>query len=286
MKDIYINKNSFVRKIFLILVVSISLAGCKTKKNIISPEGSVINKTQEQLVNDIIESQPNYESISAKVSLELLKAGSSSGMKVNSQLKMIKDKQIQLSIRAPFINSEVFRVTISPDEVCVIDRLSKVYAVEDIKSLEKQGNVIFNFNNLQSLFTDQLFIPGKSKVDKKDFNSFGVTMQDGLFYMLVKDNRNTHYYFTIDASDRVSTTNIESSDAKYSLLWDYTDFVKQGNYIFPSQMDADVRIKEKQVKVRMSFSNLDFDQNITIDTALPSKYNKVSVINILKNYIK
>lgn len=281
-----LKRASYSHKILFVAMFAIVLAGCKSKKNIISTDGSVVLKSQEQLLDDALAAQLSYKTISGKISLELMRGDQTSGMKVNSQLKLIKDKEIQLSLRAPFINSEVFRVNITPDSVFVIDRLSKKYAAEDIKELGKQKNIQFNYNNMQALFTNALFVPGKNVVEKKDYDSFSTTMQGGLFYLLAKDKKGIQYHFAIDANDRVSSTNIVGNTDDYALLWNYKDFVKESGYTYPSLMEADVSIKKKRVKLNMLFSSLEFDKDISIDNSLPNRYERVSVLDILKNYIK
>lgn len=277
---------SNIYKSLVAILLIIAFTGCGSKKNIISTDGSVIAKSQEQLLDDALAAQLNYKTISGKVSLELMRGDQTSGMKVNSQLKLIKDQEIQLSLRAPFINSEVFRINITPDSVFVIDRLSKKYAAENIKELGKQKDIEFNYNNMQALFTNALFVPGKSTVDKKNYDSFSITQQGGLFYLLTKDKKGIQYHFAIDANDRVASTNIVGTSTDYALLWLYKDFVKESGYTYPSLMQADVTVKKKRVKLNMSFSSLEFDKDITIDNSLPNKYEKVSVLDILKNYIK
>lgn len=273
-------------KILFIAFLAIAVAGCKSKKNIVSTDGSVISKSQEQLIDDALAAQVDYRTITGKLSLELMRADQTSGMKVNSQLKLIKDQQIQLSLRAPFINSEVFRINITPDSVFVIDRLSKKYAAENIKELGNKKGIQLNYSNMQALFTNAIFVPGKNSVDKKDYDSFNILMQDGLFYLSTKDKKGIQYYFAINANDRVSSVNITGIDNNYALLWDYKDFVKEAGYTYPSLMQADVSIKKRRVKLNMLFSSLEFNKDISIDNSLPSKYEQVSVLDILNNYIK
>lgn len=280
------NRIFYIYNILFAILLTITINGCGSKKNIISTDGSVAPKLQEQLLDDALAAQINYKTISGKISLELMRGDQTSGMKVNSQLKLIKDQEIQLSLRAPFINSEVFRLNITPDSVFVIDRLSKKYAAENIGELGKQKGIQFNFNNMQALFTNALFVPGKNTIDKKDYDSFSITMQGGLFYLLTKDKKGIQYHFSIDANDRVTSTNITGTTNEYALLWNYKDFIKESGYTYPSLMQADVTVKKKRVKLNMAFSSLEFDKDLTIDNSLPNKYEKVSVLEILKNYIK
>ena len=262
------------------------ISSCKSSKSIVSNDGSVVAKTHDQVVKDVLSAETDYKTISGKIALEMISGSKESGMKVNSQLKIVRNEIIQLSIRAPFINSEVFRLNITPDSVYVIDRLSKKYAVENIKDLEEERGVQFNYNNLQALFTDALFIPGKNKVNTSDYNLYDITMSGGKYHLETKDKAGLSYRFVIDPNDRVAETHITARDGKYSLRWIYRDFVKESASLYPTTMEANVDFNKKKVKLIMSNSGLDFDKELTVDNSLPTKYTKVSVSDILKNYFK
>jgi len=280
-------KNRIIYKVLLFCVLVIALGACKSKKQIVSNDGSLVQKTQQQLLNDVLNSQVNYKTISGKISLEMISGNKTSGMKVGSRLKIIKDDIIQLSILAPFINSEVFRMNITPDSVYVIDRMAKKYAVADIRQLEKQTKVQFNYYNMQSMFTNGLFMPGKKEVGKSDYDAYAITQNAGKYHLQTKDRAGVNYYFIVDANDRIESTNFSvERESKYSLQWSYEDFVKDNSYIYPTKMTAKVGIKNKQMSLIMTYSGLDIDKELNVDKSLPSKYERVSIMDILKNYIK
>ncbi len=277
-------RNIYKLAFFCCLIALVS--SCKSSKSIVSNKGSVATRMHDQVVKDVLAAETDYKTINGKISLEMIAGSKESGMKVNSQLKIVRDKIIQLSVRAPFINSEVFRLSITPDSVYLIDRLAKQYAVENIKDLEEQRGIQFNYNNLQALFTDALFIPGKSRVDDSDYNTYDITMNDGKYHLQTKDKTDLSYRFVIDPNDRVSETNITGRDGKYSLRWVYRDFVKESASLYPTTMEANVDFGKKKIKLIMSNSGLEFDKELTVDNSLPTRYAKVSISAILKNYIK
>ncbi|MEN9919548.1 MAG: hypothetical protein RL662_1984 [Bacteroidota bacterium] len=278
--------NQLYRTILFISIIT-SLSACKAKKEIVSNNGSVIKKSQNQLIDDILETELKYTTISGKVLVELIPAGKTSGMKVNSRLKIKKDDIIQLSILAPFINTEVIRLNITPDSVFLIDRMAKKYAAEDIKKLEKEKNIQFNYNNMQALFTNTLFVPGKKQITKTDYNSFVVEINSEKNEIRTKDKANILYNFIIDANDRIIATNIASEkNANYSMNWSYEDFIKDAQHIYPTKMTTRIEIQKKQATLVMNYGKLDIDTSIDIDKGMPSKYERTSMMDILKNYIK
>jgi len=275
-----------IYKVLFFSVLLIAIQSCKTSKNIIGSDDSLVNKSHEQLMDDIISSQLNYKSISGKISLELAGGSKVSGMKTNSQLKIIKDEVVQLSIRIPFVNAEAMKLTITPDSVYIVDRMNKVYAVESLKKLEKEKNINFNFNNMQSLFTNGLFKPGKNQVSRSDYNSYDISVNSGKYKLETKDKSGIVYTFMVDSNDRITSTSISGVKSKYSLDWSYADFIKDGAYVYPTKMDAQVNIDKKKISLLMNYSGLEINKNIDVDKSVPSKYQKVSIIKILTSYFK
>lgn len=281
------NRYRVAYKVLFFCILIAALGACKSKKQIISNDGSVVQKSQQQLLDDVLESQLDYITINGKISLEMIAGNKASGMKANGRLRVIKNDIIQLSVLAPFINSELFRMNITPDSVYVIDRMAKKYAAADIRQLERQMKVQFNYYNLQSMFTNGLFMPGKKEVGGSDYDTYTITQNSGKYHMQTKDRAGVVYNFVVGANDRIESTNfLVERDNKYSLQWSYEDFVKDNPYIYPTKMIAKVGIRDKQMSLVMSYSGLDIDKELNVDRSLPSRYERVSVADILKNYIK
>lgn len=279
----------FFPALFFCFCIVFIISSCRTSKSIINTGGSVSKKSQEQLIVDLLEGELKYKTISGKISLELIAGNKTSGMKVNSHLKIIKDNIIQLSIRAPFINMEVFRVNLTPDSIVIIDRLNKQYSAENFKKLTEQKKIQFNYNNLQSLLTNSLFIPGKTKVTKHNSDDYVITeAQDGGTYQLqTKDQLGIIYRFEVASNDRILQTNISGiKNNIYSLIWDYEDFIQDKEFVYPTKMRSHLKVDKKEINIVMSYSGLDIDKQLNVERELPSKYQQVSIKDILKNYIK
>lgn len=278
-------QNNIAKMLFFCLSL-VLLSSCKSSKNLIVTDGSAVAKTQEQLLSDMFDSQVDYRTISGKVSLEMIPGSRTSGTKVNSQLKIVRDDIIQLSLRAPFINTEVFRMNITPDSVYIIDRMSKRIAVENIAKLEKEKGISFNYSNLQSLFTNALFYPGKKTLTPQDADKYNIKLHSGNYYLAAIDRRGMNYLFTVDANDRITDTNISAENGSYSLNWNYDEFIRDGKYIYPTKMTARADIQSKRITLVMNYAGLDIDKDVSVDRSLPSNYTRVSVGDILKNYFK
>lgn len=261
--------------IIVLATLVLGLSSCRSGKNAVGTSGELSSKGRSDLFDDILSKGLDYKTISGKVTLEL-KSGKNS-QKVGAQVKIIKDEVIQLSIR-PFLGMEVFRATITPDSVLVVDRMSKKYTAENINNIQEKMH--FNFYNLQALFTNSIFVPAQKSVSKKDLERFSVAQTKDV-YMLGVVNNKTTYNFAVDASDRVVSTLIFDQN-KNTIQWSYSNFIKDNNYIYPSQMQAKIEIKDRRMDIGFDFPSLDFDKNLDIDYSVSTKYQKVSLSEILK----
>lgn len=262
--------------------------GCSSKKYVaVNTNGTVINKSNQDIVNDIIGAELKYETINAKASLELVPPNSNSGMKTNCYLKLIRDKELQLSVRIPLINSEAFRINVTPDSVYLIDRINKKYAIASIQKYQEQSNIDLNFYNLQALLTDALFMPGKKKLSSKDYQDYSITMASGLFHLETRDKVNTTYNFVVNSKDRVEAIMVYNKAYNFNLEWIYTNFVQdQNKYVYPTDIATKININNQNIKLNISYSSLDINTKVEIDRQMPNKYQQTSISNILKSYLK
>lgn len=277
------------KNIFIIIGVAVAFtfSACKSSRTIVNSDGAVVQKSQEEVLDDALRAELDYKTISGKTSVEMKAAGSKSGMKINCYLKIVKDKNIQLSFRMPFINSEVVRINLTPDSVYLVDRLNKKYVAERIKDLDEKQNIQFNYYNVQALLTNTLFLPGKKQVSKKDYGDFDIRMSSGMFQIQTKDRSGTLYSFAVDANDRIASTLVYNEKKNFTVQWSYSDFIRDAaSYVYPTNMNAKLDVKKKRVDLNISYSELEINKEITIDNQIPSKYQKSSISDILKSFIK
>lgn len=272
-------------RITAIGIFIIAFAACGSKKQGVTSGGKLTEKNQKELIRDILDKELKYNTISGKMDIEFMAAGSKKKVKSGSYIKLIHDKILQISVR-PFLGMEALRLTITPDSVYIVDRYHKKIAVEDINRLRQTSGAYFNFYNLQALLTNALFYPGEQAVAEKNYNAYDVNIASDMYLAKAKDSSGMLYNFAIDASDRISSTLIFSPENNYTLQWSYRDFIKDGGYVYPTQMEANVGIKKNRFDVTISYSKLDIDKEFDVDNSIPGKYEKVSVGDLIKGYIK
>ena len=272
-------------KTILLGAFIIALSACGTKKTRVSSGGTLSTKSQTELISDVIDKELAYSSISGKMNLELLPANTKSSLKTGTYVKLIRDSIIQISIR-PILGMEVFRISLTPDSLYILDRMNKKYAIENINNFGHSQGVHFNFYNLQALLTNSLFLPGQQNIDKNNYKLFDVIMEPNLYLIKTADKSGTLYNFAVDSSDRIVSTLILSPDKNHTMQWSYTNFVQDKKSVYPTQMLANIDINKKRFDLKISYSTLDINGEVEIDNSISKKYEKVSIADIINAFIK
>ena len=139
-----------MRKVFyLLMVLMMALAGCKSSKTAVS------NITPEA---------PRY--LSSKLQLTIPSGEGS--VTVGGTMKLKGGERVQLSILMPLFRTEIARLEVTPDEVLLIDRMSKRYVRASRKELKDMLPEEAEFSKLEKLLTDASKPGGRSEVSGKE----------------------------------------------------------------------------------------------------------------------
>jgi hypothetical protein len=146
--------------------------------------------------------------------------------------------------------------------------------------------VDFNFNNLQSLLSNSMFIPGKEKLTLKEFGFFRYTnTSEKEAEFSIKDASGLIYGFVADSKERLLSTTVRDRSGVNTLKWIYDDFQNIDNKQFPMKMTAHLQSKEKSKgTVTILFSEPEINIQITTDFKIPAGYRLASFSQIIKSF--
>lgn len=273
-----------LNKILLALAIVFSVLlfnGCKSKRIVSSGNAELENKTHTKVIDDVLNTEIQYNSIYSKGSISL-----NGSMKLPAVYKLIKDSILQASVRIPFIGGEAMRMTITPDSIIIIDRRNKQYVAEDFRNSALAKSFDFNFYNLQALFTNKLFLPGKKNVAKSEYNKMDISATQTIYMLQTKDKNNMKYTFAVDASNHIISTLIYNGSKNITLEWTYSDFIEDVGRTYPTSIMAKADIAKKRLNLGFVFDKLEIDKDFDIDNSVSSKYKKVSILELIETYIK
>ena len=189
----------------------------------------------EDYQEKVIAGFPRWNCVTGKVALNL-NVENRKNMKLSATLRMKKGEVIQLSV-APFLGIEVARLEISPDRILVVDRLHKQYVEVSFGELNRMTNLNLSFNMVQSLFLNEIFLPGKETLEVSDLHRFRMDLEGDRALWEVKDSKKLAYRFWTTADKGwLENTSVSLSGTAYALDWTYGDFGKFGTGYFPQHI--------------------------------------------------
>jgi len=209
-------------------------------------------------------------------------------MTLTGNLKMKRDDVIRLQLMA-FGFVEAARLEFTPEYVLIIDRINKVYLKVPYAHLDFMRNSGIDFYVLQSLFWNELFQPGSSKMTEAGMDKYqtepGV---DDDMVIAMENGKMSYRWLASRQTARVKMANIMYNDhfrGNYQLNWDYEDFKRQGKTMFPMKHNVSFRMPEKEVKFEMVLNYMGAEDNWETRTTLSGKYRQVEIEEILRRFM-
>lgn len=273
-----------MKQISYIVLLVLILISCSTSRNTLR-NTTIGGLSGTEYMEKVIEWTPSRDNLTARARIEL-NVGSSSPMSVNANMRVRRGEIIRFSV-APILGIEVARIDITPDKVMAVDRMNKRYVELGFAEISSLLNTELDFNILQSLILNEIFIPGKDKLSVADASGFTLSPYADRARLQVKGTKRIGYSFFTSATDgRLEETVIALKDLPYSLHCRYADFTMLGNDVFPQSIEMMSEGTDKKYSLDMKLSRVNTDSNWDSKTELSSKYRKMSVQELLKLFIK
>lgn len=275
-----IYKKRWIYSLGVIFMIAL-FTGCKSSKKVKGTVDSGQVKTHKAFFSDMQSQAFQYQTLTARMNVNLNLPGNSLSSRVD--LKMVKDSAFQFSVQ-PFLGIEIFRAEISLDSVKILDRMNKRYVAENYANLKGQTPIEFNFYNLQALFTNQLFIPGKQEVLPKQYGKFKLKQEGSHAEIQIKDAMSILYTFLVNGEGKINRTSLSEPSNRYILQWDYVDFRETDDQLFPMKMDVQIwKDGASQGGATLAFSRMQVDGSVRMDFSIPSSYRRITLSQILKS---
>ncbi len=266
--------------VVLLLLVLVGVYSCKSKERIVQADTELEDKTNSDLFEDVLIKEINFTTFSSKMNMSF-----STGKRVlNSRatLRIVRDEAIQLSLQ-PVFGIEMFRLYVQPDCFIILHRMNKRYVHESIDDIKKQFPIGFDFYTLQSLFTNALFIPEQTTISTSRYKKFKYSKSSDNYLLSARDKKSKiDYSFFVNGNDQITLAQMYMSVRNYALDWSYNEFVLTDNMFFPLEMEILARTEKRKIDTSMSLSSISLNQPLTLDSSIPSSYDKVELEELIK----
>ena len=272
------NLQKYTWCILLLLIIGVN--SCKSTKRITQADSALEDKTSSELFKDILFKGLEYKTFSSKLNMTI-----STGTKTLSSkgsLRIVNNEAILLSVQ-PLFGIEMFRLYVEPEHIIILDRMNKRYVKESFEDIKGKNPVGFNFYTLQSLFTNNLFIPEKSSVSLKDYKTFRYSEGENNYILAARDKKsNIDYTFSVNGNDQITLTELNMPANQYSLQWNYDQFTLMNNLFFRYEMKIVASTQKRNLNTNISLSSISLNESLSLDTSIPDSYTKVELKDVLK----
>ena len=232
-------------------------------------------------VKKITPQRADKQCLTASAKVRITGVGSKD-LSVNGQLRMRRNDVVRLSLR--FLGMEVGVLEFTPQDVLVVDRVNKQYVRASYSEVSFLRQAALDFYSLQSLFWNELFVPGRSEGKAVDASDLTMVQEQNLCVLTPKNTPKLTYHFYADPSqqtlNRLQVTSVNKAD-KGQFAWNYDAFERFQGRPFPTAMQMCVSGTSKDVTLSLNLSSLKADSDWNYRTTVSSKYTRRSVQEVL-----
>ncbi len=270
----------------VLFAVPFVLGSCKTAKQAYVETPQSAEKVNEQhFLLNVADNAQKTKFITSKVKFSV-EVGVQK-MALTGNLKMKRNDVIRLQLMA-FGFVEAARIEFTPEYVLVLDRINKLYLKATYYQLDFLRNSGLNFYSLQSLFWNELFMPGADVVTDETLKSYNTTEEGNDIIISYEKDRLSYRWLAEKGNATIRMSNIlckNKLDGNSQLTWDYTDFKPLDGKMYPNHHEIQLMVPSKTLKLSMNFNYVGHDDEWDTRTKVSGKYREVSIDEILRRFM-
>ena len=201
--------------------------------------------------------------------------GDYQSFKIN--VAVYRDSLIGISV-IPALGYEVFRFMCTRDSVIAINRHDKKYIASSLNKYCLQNGIPINFEGLQSILLNEVFIYQGNIQDRKYVESITEDNSEKVYNLesFYKDKKLTNQKLGINYENSKPVLNLfDDYGNKFHFTVEYTDFYRDRDFSFPQSMKLIIRDKANRIELILEFGVITFDEPVNMDFAVPSQYHRI-----------
>ena len=279
-----------ILKLTLVALPMAMMVSCRSQRGLNKQEVAPQTTLNDQLsgsefLTKVTENAQHTRFITSKVKFTV-EVGSQQ-MTLTGNLRMKRDDVIRLQLMA-FGFVEAGRLEFTKDYVLIMDRINKQFLKVPYEQLDFLRNNGIDFNVMQALFWNELFVPGKAGLNEKNMKTLKTDMGGDQVVISMENDKLSYRWLADKQKALVNMTNVMLTDrfrGNYVLNWDYTDFQYNNRKLFPMSHKILFSTPNKEVKMTMKLNYMGNDEDWEPRTAISGKYRKVEVDEILRRFM-
>lgn len=266
------------------MLVVAFISGCKSKKIVTDDSVSVIPIDKGNLIGEIEDNFEDLETIFFSRSLVQFQSD-----KVNqtfrSNLFIDIDKSIRISILAP-LGIEVARISLEPDSVFIIDRMSRNVVYTDYDEIVRKFGVGIDFYSFQNILLNRAFSLFENKgislndyhlgIENEQYKLSSIKEKSNTLFPKQNSNKILHKMWIHPGFFSLNRTSLTESGKNLTLDINYEDFREENNgFRFPQKIAVSGNNGLQQLLLVVSHADININGERSISFHIPEKYDKI-----------
>lgn len=259
--------------LYMLFAASFLFVGCRTLRQ--TKQEDLSSKQLNEQLLPLVQPQTDLTDITAKTAITIDFNYQPTTLK--GRLRMRRNEIVQISVTALGV-VEVALIEITPETICLIDRVNKKYAKIEFSS-GLLNNIGINFATIQALFWNRIFIPG----EKNAWNHLDdFKLKDEGTQICIEPKRQTMLkssFYVDDSYKQLQQTKLMLNN--YDILWRYDMFGHLGANAFPTVFDISVSTASSAASAHIALSNLSCTEKGWEAGTNLSRYTQVGMEELL-----
>ncbi len=255
-----------MKKAIYILVIILTFASCKSKKNTTSNKN-----TSNIFMSKVLENYNNhsFNKKTLKASIKAKYKGKTNLPSFNVSLRMEKDKVIWMSI-SKFIT--IAKLKITPNRVQFYNKLQGEYFDGDFSLLSKFLGTEVNFNQVQSILLGEAIFD----LNEKDYKiNIGENQYE---FTPKKKNELFNILFNLNATNfKLNKQEIKQEKENKYLSVSYTNYENIEGVNFPKSIFILAEDEKNTNTIIIDYKNVTFDLDLKYPFKIPSGYKEIKL---------
>lgn len=259
-------KNKPIVLLILVIALSVSFSGCKSKKKLTKRETK--EQPMDKAIGKVLDENLEYRTLEIKGSGKT----NANGKKIAISLlyRNVKDEKIWISARA-MLGVEVGRVYCTPDSVWIISRIASIKEKGSWKAMEDLLGYPIDFYTLQGLMSRSMFVPGSPGVEaisqfvarKSSIGQlFVADYSDISIQSLMKKSGFMPQFLVHNGEKRLSRTKIAPEDSAWLMELRYEGSSNLPGNPISERLNISAVESKEQVSLDLKVQHVKLDQEL------------------------
>ncbi len=270
---------SLLIQFFLIIIIATGFTACTgSRKAVRAP---IKEEGADFLINKLKEHELKFNQFSAKFNVTYQVDGKKTN--VSGNLRIYYDSIIWISV-SPALGLEAVRIMLTPDSIKYLNRMSKTYLSQDFVYINQLLNKSLDYDMAQSFLIGNDFSLYES-------NSFKASIDNQQYKLNTIDRRKIRRFVRRsddDISIPIQSIWLDPENFKISkvllkeaerdsrkFIATYGDFNNIDGRLIPADIEFNIETDVKRVKIKIRYSNIQFEQDQTYPFRIPENYTEI-----------